>query len=192
MCGRYYIEGENGTEELRQIINAANRRSPQAPVKTGEVFPGDTAAVLANSRKLKMTAFAMRWGYALPNGKMIINARSETASEKPMFRDGILRRRCLIPASCYFEWERRQDGRVKYAIGEPDGEIIYMAGIYRIEKEKAVFTILTRAPADRIAFIHDRMPVILPKIAAGDWLNPECDANEVLRSSIEDVGFRPA
>lgn len=114
------------------------------------------------------SAFVMKWGYSLPDGKVVFNARSESASSRPMFQDGIVQRRCLVPAAYYFEWEKRGREKIKYAIGQNERGILYMAGIYRLEKGVPVFTILTRSPADSIAFIHDRMPVILPNEAKSD------------------------
>ena len=189
MCGRYYIAEDDAAEELRQIIEAVNRRNPDA--KTGgEIRPGDTVPVLANSPSLQPGAYAMHWGYTLPDGKLLFNARSETAAEKAIFKDGMAHRRCLVPATCYFEWEHRGKEKIKYAIGQSDRGILYMAGIYRMEKGVPVFTILTRAPADSIAFIHDRMPVILPDEAKADWLNPKYAADDLIRHAATEVQFQ--
>ena len=107
MCGRYYIDDGIDANELREIIDEVNRHSNADQVKTsGEVFPTDTVPIIANSRAMVPSAFAMSWGYSLPDGKRIINARSETAEEKAMFRDGMAQRRCVVPATNYFEWER--------------------------------------------------------------------------------------
>ena len=79
---------------------------------------------------------------------------------------------------------------MKYTIRQSDSEMIYMAGLYRIEHGgDPVFTILTRSPAENIAFIHDRMPVILPAAAVGDWLNIRYDANEVIKAAVMNVGY---
>ena len=188
MCGRFYI-AEDGDTGLQEIIRALNRKGTQ--VKTGEVRPGDSTAVIANNKSLQPAPFAMPWGFAMTDGKLIINARSETAAGKPMFRDGMLQRRCLIPASHYFEWEKRQREKVKYAIKPAESGMLFMAGLYRIEGNKARFTILTRTPAEPIAFIHDRMPVILPHAALQDWLNPRYNAADVLRAAVTDVTFAP-
>ena len=147
----------------------------------------DVAPVLANNRNLAATPFAMRWGYRLGNGKLLFNARSETADAKALFRDGMRHRRCLVPAAHYFEWEKRGKDRIKYAIRPGGAAVMYMAGIYRLENGAPVFTILTREPAAAISFIHDRMPVILPKEAAGDWLNIRYDAGDVLAGAVQDV-----
>ena len=191
MCGRYYIAEDDAAEELRQIIEAVNRRS--AGVKTsGEIRPGDTVPVLANSPTLQPGAYAMRWGYTLPDGKLLFNARSETAADKALFQDGMTQRRCLIPATCYFEWERRGKEKIKYAIAPEGSQMLYLAGIYRKEDNRAACTILTREPAESIAFIHNRMPVILPAEAVRDWLNIRYDAADVLKVAQENMQYRPA
>ena len=188
MCGRYYVPDEDSAAELREIIEQINRRSNAGPVvKTGEVAPGDVAPVLANNRNLAIAPFAMRWGYTLGGKKLIFNARSETAGTKSLFQDGMRQRRCLVPAAHYFEWEKRGKDRIKYAIRPVGASVMYMAGIYRIENGAPVFTILTREPAAAISFIHNRMPVILPKEAAGDWLNIRYDAGDVLAGAVQDV-----
>ncbi len=182
MCGRYYIAEDDAAEELRQIIKAVNRRSTD--VKTsGEIRPGDTVPVLANSPILQPGAYVVRWGYTLPDGKLLFNARSETAADKALFHDGMAQRRCLIPATCYFEWEHRGKEKIKYAIALEGSRMLYLAGIYRKEGNRAACTILTREPEESIAFIHNRMPVILPAEAIGDWLNIRYDAVDVLKAA---------
>ena len=191
MCGRYYIAEDDAAEELRQIIEAVNRRS--ADVKTsGEIRPGDTVPVLANSPTLQPGAYTMRWGYTLPDGKLLFNARSETAAEKAIFKDGMTQRRCLIPATCYFEWEHRGKEKIKYAIAPEGSRMLYLAGIYRKEGNRATCTILTREPAESIAFIHNRMPVILPAEAIGDWLNVRYDAVDVLKAAQVEMAYHLA
>lgn len=185
MCGRYYIADEDSAAELHEILEQLNLKG--FAVKTGEISPADTAPVLANNRALVTAPFAMAWGYTMPDGKRMFNARSETASEKPLFRDGMAQRRCLIPATHYFEWEKRGKERIKYAISLEGASMLFMAGIYRMENGKPVFTILTREPAESIQFIHNRMPVILPAEAKKDWLNLRYAARDVLAHAAMNV-----
>ena len=193
MCGRYWIDDGRESIELKEIIEAVNRRVAIEPVKTsGEIFPADIVPVVANNKSMVPTAFAMQWGYTLPDGRRIINARSETAETKPMFADGMRQRRCAVPATNYFEWERTGRARTKYAIRPADGQLFYMAGIYRIESGMPVFSILTREPAESIAFIHDRMPVILPRDLVRDWTNPNCRAGEILCHAVLDLSHEKA
>ena len=188
MCGRYYIAEDDAADELRQIIEAVNRSNPDA--KTGgEIRPGDTVPVLANSPSLQPGAYAI---YTLPDGKLLFNTRSETAAEKAIFKDGMAQRRCLIPATCYFEWEHRGKDKIKYAIAPENNDMIYLAGIYRKEGHRASCTILTREPAESIAFIHNRMPVILPSEAIGDWLNVRYTATAVLKAAQMEMGYHLA
>ena len=193
MCGRYWIDDGRDSVELGEIIEQLNRRPVDGPVKTsGEIFPGDLAPVVASSRRMTPAAFAMGWGYVLGDGKRVINARSETAGERPLFRDGMNQRRCAVPASRYFEWEKSGGTKTKYAIRPKEDGLFYFAGLYRVVSGRPEFVILTRQPADSIAFIHDRMPVILPAGLAADWTNPQCDAGDILNRAVLAVACEKA
>ena len=173
MCGRYWIEPEDDAALLR-IIDRMQRVDPELRVKTeGEVFPGDGVPALCLSRAGNVRAFAMEWGYGMPGGRRLINARSETAAEKPLFRDSMRSRRCLLPMSAYFEWEHRGRQRVKYRIAPEADGLHFLAGLYRLEEGRPVCAVLTAGAAPEIAFIHDRMPVILPEEKSEDWLRGE-------------------
>ena len=193
MCGRYWLPDEEAGGEIRNMIEELGRRGRKGEKeikRSGEVFPTDLVPVLANNRNMQPAVFAMEWGYTLPDGRRIINARSETAHEKGMFRDGLKNRRCLIPAGHYCEWETQGKEKIRYDICGSEEEEMYMAGLYRMEGEKAVFTILTRAAAPDIAFIHERMPVILRGKAKRDWLDLNCDAGEVMKAAETAVRFK--
>lgn len=188
MCGRYYMDPEAAEE----IAGEAERRRPGGAVmkRSGEIRPGDFAPVLANDRRLTPGGFCMRWGYAGPRG-LVFNARSETCGEKPMFRDGYLRRRCLIPLSRYFEWEKRGRERLRYALAPEGTGPFYLAGLYRLEDRIPVFTVLTRAPAPAIAFLHDRMPVLLARREGERWLDPGEDPGRILELAELNVSCVP-
>ena len=94
-------------------------------------------------------------------------------------------------AAYYFEWERMGKQKVKNAIKPAGSTAMYMAGIYRISNGAAEFTILTREPGACIRHIHDRMPVVLPREATTDWLNPKYDALEVLQAAVTEMTFMP-
>ena len=197
MCGRYFIDEDDLAEELERILEELNRKNTPENLKTsGEIFPSDVVPVLANSRRQDVQPFAMRWGYSFPGGRPVINALAETAAEKPMFRDGMRQRRCLIPASSYFEWERRDGQKIKYAICPAGVEMLYLAGVYHLENHEGTvapsFAILTRSAAPEISFIHDRMPVILPPDCAREWLKVENRADEVLRHALQEMEFQKA
>ena len=135
MCGRFYVPEDDSVQMIRAVMEALEHRNVSA--KTGEVFPGDTAAVIASNRRLEPQPFAMEWGYHLPDGKRIINARSETAAQKAMFKDGMQQRRCLIPAAHYYEWEKVGGKKVKYAIEPKNSDGFYLAGILPVIPSKA-------------------------------------------------------
>ncbi len=172
MCGRYYIAIEE--KELEDIMREVQQKVDAARVleaKTGEIFPTNVVPVITSNGPT-----LMKWGFKRFDGKgQIINARSETLLEKPMFRKPYLEgQRCLIPASNYFEWQTQIEGKkIKHEIFAPYFPIIYMAGLYRLEKESElpVFTILTMDAAPNLTIIHNRMPVIPPKEQAFAWLN---------------------
>ena len=167
-----------------------NRRG-DTPVKTsGEIFPSDTVPVLAFNRKLDVTPFSMRWGYSLSSGKLIINARSESAKTTRLFKDGFANRRCLIPASAYFEWRREGSNREKHRISARDERLFYMAGVYRHVDEICEFAILTKSPDPNISFIHDRMPVIFSGEKAFKWLDRNADTGYLLNKATSAVEYR--
>lgn len=187
MCGRYNFSKNSSSLMVQKVLE--NLQSRQIEVKTGEVNPGDVAAVIASNRKLEPQAFGMKWGYKLPDGKLIFNARSETAAQKAMFADGMRQRRCLIPADCYYEWQKTGQGKQKYQIAPTNTNGFFLAGIYRIEQGFPVFSVLTKEPVESIAFIHNRMPVILPNEIIKDWLNPQYHGQELLIAALQNMSF---
>jgi putative SOS response-associated peptidase YedK len=107
----------------------------------------------------------------------MINARSETASTKPAFRDALKSRRCLIPADGFYEWARTGKGKQPYCFEVNDGQLFAFAGIWDCWKDaggNAVETcsILTATPNAVTAPVHDRMPVILAPDSYDLWLDP--------------------
>ena len=189
MCCRFFTGDAEDDEELSAIIDALQRRGGGDAAVARDVLPTDTAAVIASSRRLSPGVFAMRWGFSGAGGAPVINARSETAHEKPLFAGSMASRRCLIPAGWYYEWERRGRERVRYAIRPEEAGLMYMAGLYRLTPAGAQFTILTRGAAPDIAFIHPRMPVILPRDALADWIDPRRDGRALLDGAVEQLRF---
>lgn len=190
MCMRFYLKKAEVPPELWALIDAMNRgRFQRGEVKTaGEIRPTDVTMALACSQKMEIKPFAMKWGYDEGN-RLLFNARSESADRLPVFMDGFLHRRCLIPVTNYFEWEHRGSEKIKYAISQQNRELTYLAGIYRIVWGRPEYTILTREPAEKIAFIHDRMPLMMDKEMVKDWLNPRYQGKELLKYAVEDLAF---
>lgn len=192
MCGRYYVDTGADDPEIRRIIDEVNEKyknTPQlAAMKTGEIFPTDTAAVLTGEQSV-----LMKWGFARFDLKgKVINARAETLREKPMFQKLFKGKRCLVPASWYFEWEKAGSVKRKYAIGT--GKTIYLAGLYRFEQTEnlPVYVIITKPAAENIAFIHDRMPAIIGEDLRERWLaGGQVDPAELFENAAE-LRYRPA
>jgi putative SOS response-associated peptidase YedK len=135
----------------------------------------------------------MRWGL-VPSwakderiGLNTINARAEEAAAKPAFREALKKRRCLIPADAFYEWQRRSPKtRQPYAIGLKSGEPYAFAGLWEswqpsVGEALTTFTILTTTPNELMAPIHDRMPVIVAPRNYERWL----DTDEKVASTID-------
>ena len=190
MCCRYWMEA---SPELRPFVEAANRsplREKMADkfarplVTSREIRPTDICVAVAPDRKGKRAAFPMVWGYT-GQKSYLFNARVESAGQKPTWKESLERRRCIIPASWYFEWQHliSPDGKVKtgskYMIQPKGSALTLLAGIYRIEDGFPHFAILTRESGEEIRFIHDRMPVILDAQDAAVWIRPDTGIEEI-------------
>ena len=177
---------------------------------SGDIRPTDMAAVLAPNKQGDMAVFPMVWGFtheATP--KPVINCRIETANQKELWKDSWFRRRCIIPASWYYEWgvppsevgfrnanEQRSIKKVKYAIQPEGAEITYLAGLYRFEEHRGmqvpVFSILTRESVAPVRTIHDRMPLILGKENLKDWIRPDGDPHSIAERALTNMVMEKA
>ena len=192
MCGRYYIDADAENDMLTECIRQAQERASRMGITIlthGESAPTCIAPVIAtSSSRREAGAFPMRWGFTHPKHNVLVfNTRSETAAEKPLFCNSIQDRRCVIPASRYFEWKKESGGKkTKYAFEQESGEPLYLAGLYLRSSQTSLpcFTILTRDATDSIKEIHGRMPVVLPVGAVGDWLSPETPYQELATNAV--------
>lgn len=185
MCGRYFIE-ENEPVIARIVAEAEKSallgaHKFNAPFIGGEIFPGNTVPVLAGN-----SATFMIWGFPSLFGKQPhINARSETAASARTFAEAMAERRCLVPASGYYEWQKTGPKRKeKYEFGLSERAPFYMAGIFSSDGR---FAILTREAVPALAEIHDRMPVIIPHRLKRAWLHESATINE----TVIDLNFAP-
>ena len=189
MCGRYYIEiGDNEIEEItRKVQERLALEESQLTIKmSGEIFPTDIVNV-----KTDRDAFAaMKWGFpGFKKTDLLINARSETAMEKKTFKSAMENRRCLIPASGYFEWQKTDEGKIKHRFYVP-GSFIYLAGCWQqTADELPCFVVLTRDAVGAAREIHERMPVIIPPDKAEAWIYESADvmADSVTELRVEAV-----
>ena len=204
MCTRFYADID---KELKPFVDEAQRASfaqqmminlSRPLTMSGEIRPTDIAAVIAPAKNGQRAVFPMQWGFHVDGLKApLVNARIETAPEKPTFRDSWYRRRCIIPASWYFEWQHitMPDGRKrtgeKYSIQPRDSDVTWLAGLYRFEEKNGfrypVFVVLTRPPSDAVSGIHDRMPVILPESSIDEWIAPDGEPGKTAGTAIGDL-----
>jgi putative SOS response-associated peptidase YedK len=115
-----------------------------------------------------------RFGFAKWDGNgVIINARSETVSEKRMFKSHVQSGRCVVPTRGYFEWkaEPGRTKKTKHFIKDKRGKLLFMAGLCKQGANGQEFVIITKEPVGDITHIHDRMPVILSEDRLTDWLS---------------------
>ena len=173
MCGRYAIT--LAKEAMAQIFEAVPGNDlPEVP--NFNVCPTNAVHTVRSSDGTRSLS-AMRWGfiphwYKTPgDGPLLINARAETIAEKPAFRAACRERRCLIPASGFYEWIKGEDDtRLPWYIQPAEGDMLAFAGIWQDwERDGEMLrtcAIVTTAAAGEMTQIHHRVPVIL---AAPDW-----------------------
>lgn len=203
MCTRFHRKPEDGffralaEKAAASRLAAAFRGAGRDVAAAGDIRPTDVVAVLAPGRNGEPSVFPMRWGFRLPGGGLVVNARTETAAEKPLFRDAWARRRCIVPASWYFEWEHpagppdRVRPGAKYRISARDGSLLRLCGLYRMEEGVPVFAVLTRPAAEPLARLHPRMPLILPDVTAEGWMRPDVRAEDFLPFAWTDLAAVP-
>ena len=179
MCGRYLIT--TPVEAIRQIFQV-DQRPNLAP--RYNVAPTQSVPIVrrgASGRELVTVRWGLVpfWAKDLKIGAKMINAKAETVAEKPAFRDGFKRKRCLVLADGFYEWKKIEGGKQPYLIRLKTAEPLAFAGLWADWKDKdsgeriESCTIITTEPNALMATIHNRMPAILPPDAYDLWLDPE-------------------
>lgn len=184
MCGRF-----NQTASGEEVASAFELDEAPELGPRYNIAPTQAAAVVGIQPKTGRRGLAqLRWGLvprdALGPERGLINARAETAWQKPSFREAFARRRCLVPATGFFEWQkldarRRQPWLMRLAADGP----FALAGLWepacRAPGATPSFTILTTQPNELARAIHDRMPVILAPADYARWLDPGLGTSEL-------------
>lgn len=152
----------------------------------------------------------MIWGFNHESSdKPLVNCRIETADQKALWKDSWLNRRCIIPASWYYEWgvlpseagirienDQPKIKKEKFAIQPEGAEITYLAGLYRFEEHYGaqipMFTVLTRESAAPVSDIHDRMPLILGKDDLNEWISKDSDPRKVAKKAVTNLVMEKA
>ncbi len=205
MCGRY--TSTTSVTDLAKIFEVDEVRAEPLPPRYNVAPSLDVFAVALRRPKAEeaeekgphRALGTFRWGL-VPSwakdasiGNRLINARSESIATKPAFRAAIARRRCLLPADAFYEWQRRQGpdgkpmGKLPHAIRRKDGRPMAFAGIWEVWRDQAdpdaellrTCAIVTTSANDLMRPIHDRMPVVLDPGDWAAWLDPATDAGTV-------------
>lgn len=181
MCGRFGLTRPERLDAARLGVAALPRLEPRYNIP-----PGSDILVI-RQRKGERRADLLRWGLVPywasdPSiGNRMINARVESAFEKPAFRAAMQARRCLIPADVFYEWQAVPGRKQKqpYAVQRRDGTPFALGGLWEFWRPEAggeglaTCTILTTEPNDLLAPVHDRMPLIVSAEQYDSWLDPE-------------------
>ena len=184
MCGRYVLAPVEQLAERFDIQQEPLEFQPRYNVTPSQIMP----VVVRNSPNRLV---AMQWGLIPAWSKAprmqfsTINARAETLAKSPVFRGPFKSRRCLVPASGFYEWQAQAQGKQPFCIRLSGGELFAFAGLYDIWRdddgnELHSYTIVTTAPNELVAPIHNRMPVILRREDENAWLDPDSDLAHLL------------
>jgi putative SOS response-associated peptidase YedK len=211
MCGRYAsTKAPSDLAEEFTAIDAVTEKSGERAPDYNVAPTRDVVAVVqrhprdiegtpdpdTTERSLRLVRWGLvpSWAKDPSAGSRMINARSETAAEKPAFRRALAARRCLLPADGWYEWQRRAATKDHKASKQPyftryaDGASLAMAGLWEFWKPRdgelaekyphglVTATVLTTEAVGPLAQVHDRMPLVLPPDAWAAWLDPDTDA----------------
>ena len=212
MCSRYYVDME-AVKALQRLAGDADDAYMGDLVRAAEegtvdVCPSQNAVlVLGQNRRILLRR--MRWGYPQYDGeshrRLLINARAETAAEKPIFRESMhmpktapyaenlraakpapvgipVSGRCAVPAAGFYEWNRRKE---KVVFTHRESPVFYMAGLYRRFDGEDRFVVLTTQANASVAPVHERMPLILETDELETWLNDDAGAAKLLAKTPE-------
>lgn len=212
VCGRFSIGRPPGDLALEFEAEDLTEAPPVpgVPAHAGpdyNVTPGKSVAAVisrppvAEGRQRRREIRLLRWGF-VPSwsdgpdpGARLINARAETAAEKPSFRDALAARRCLVPADGWYEWS----GRQPYYVVPRDGSLLALAGLYEFWGSGTNLlvscAIVTTAAVGPLAGVHERMPLVLPADSWAAWLDPSAAPAPLLRppamSIVDNLELRP-
>jgi putative SOS response-associated peptidase YedK len=179
MCGRFAFYSPH--EAVARLFGVAD--APAIEARYNIAPTQYVAAVRAGDderRSLSMLYWGLvpAWAKEKSIGARMINARAETLREKPSFRSAYRRRRCLVLADGYYEWQRSGPVKQPWYMSFADGEPFGMAGLWETWRDPATgqplesCCLVTTSPAPAVAHVHERMPVIVPASVHAEWLDP--------------------
>lgn len=183
MCGRFALT-QTDEQTLTEVFSIGGA-VPELPPRYNIAPTQRVATVVRDVESGENRLVMMRWGL-IPSwskdptiGSKMINARGETIHEKPSFRTALRKRRCLVIADGFYEWQAQPGGKQPMFITLSDRQPFGMAGLYEFWTEPesgetvTTCTIVTTAANEMMSELHNRMPVILPRESYAVWLNPD-------------------
>jgi putative SOS response-associated peptidase YedK len=179
MCGRFAFYSPH--EAVARLFGVADAPAIEARYNIAPTqFVAAVRAADDERRAVSMLYWGLvpAWAKEKSIGARMINARAETLREKPSFRSAYRRRRCLVLADGYYEWQRSGTVKQPWYMSFADGEPFGMAGLWEAWRDPATdqplesCCLVTTSPAPAVAHVHDRMPVIVPASAYAEWLDP--------------------
>ena len=188
MCGRFTVQ--LSPDEIGNLYDAAQPTLPlDLPPRYNGAPTQDFAACRLDTAGRRVIAM-LRWGLVPPwakdagIGSRMINARAETLHDKPAYRAAFRARRCLVPASGWFEWQGSRGAKQPWYIALGDGSPLSFAALWerwdRSGDLLETFTIITTEACDSLADIHHRQPAIIHPDRFGDWLDPTSPSMQLL------------
>jgi putative SOS response-associated peptidase YedK len=192
MCGRF--TQERPASDLAEIFAA--EPLVDDPGARFNVAPTDEVLVVVQ-REERRAITSYRWGLVphwatdLKTGSRMFNARAETLTTSPAFRDAFRRRRCLVPVDSFYEWKREGTIRQPYRVIREDGQPLVLAGLWAgwrdpaTDQVRRTFTIVTTTPNEALADLHDRMPVLVPDGIWERWLHPTAAGPDELYAMLQ-------
>jgi putative SOS response-associated peptidase YedK len=190
MCGRFYLDAR--AEELTETLGLSSLPELRPRFNIAPSQPILAAVATEEGRVGRWFRWGLipAWAKDAKIGYRTLNARAETVATKPAFRAAFRRRRCLIPASGYFEWRPEASGKQPYGIQPADAPLLVFAGLYEHWPDPQgegidSCTILVTDAAPSIAAIHDRMPLCLAPAQFATWLDPAIQDPAPLQALID-------
>ncbi|WP_029324510.1 SOS response-associated peptidase [Butyrivibrio sp. AE3004] len=182
MCGRYYY----ADKIARRVEEDLGIPLESFFSDKGDITPGmsATSIICGKANPHHYAISELFWGIYSRDKKLIINARAESAAQKPMFSDSFRLRRCILPADGFYEWNKE---KTKFTFSRADGRPIYLAGVHDISMERDSFVILTTSANESMLPVHDRMPVMIDRKNVMDFLNDYSAAKGMINETMPEL-----
>jgi putative SOS response-associated peptidase YedK len=197
MCGRYDLSENPAAIRAHFNVPSVPEFTPSRDVRPTERAP----IIRVNPLSAKRESTLARWGLVpswakdLKFGARCFNARIETLTGLPAYRAAFRNRRCLVPVSAFFEWSGPSGQRTKWRIRPQNQPLFGLAGLWerwfdpRTGEPVDTYTIVTTTPTEKLAALHDRMPVIIAPERYASWLDPGCTQMDLFLP-VAELGLR--